>query len=60
MGILAGPLDVPRRPVQDVLAFKAGEPCGYANCEGQLERTTFQGDDALVCDCCETPAIRVL
>lgn len=60
MPTIAGPSGVPRkRPVREFLDEKAGDPCGYAYCPGHLERTCYKGDEALVCDRCEAPAIRV-
>jgi hypothetical protein len=33
--------------------------CQWDGCEGTLGRATFKGDDALVCQTCGTPAVRV-
>lgn len=35
----------------------ADEPCAYC-ATGTLSRATFDADDAVVCDSCETPAVR--
>lgn len=61
MAALSGPSDVPveKPTARTALDDHAGDPCGYADCSGQLERTTYKGNDALVCDACETPALRV-
>lgn len=42
------------RPLSD----GEGGDCGAGGCGGQLERTSYKGDDALVCSECETPAVR--
>lgn len=32
--------------------------CQWDGCAGTLNRTTFGGDEAIVCETCGTPAVR--
>lgn len=51
-----------RVPSNDVteplLAALAGDDCRWCG-TGTLAREEFKGDDAVVCDACGTPAVRV-
>jgi len=37
----------------------AGSSCEYPNCTGQLIKGSYKGDHAIVCEECDTPAMRV-
>ena len=43
---------------ESVLAALVGDGCHWC-AAGTLERETFKGDDAVVCENCGTPAARV-
>lgn len=43
---------------ESVLAVLAGTDCDWCGA-GTLVREEFKGDDAMVCDDCGTPAVRV-
>lgn len=36
-----------------------GTVCQYGNCAGTLRHATFKGDEAVVCERCGTPAVRL-
>jgi hypothetical protein len=44
---------------REVLASVVATPCPLSGCDGELDRETFKGTDALVCARCGTPAVRV-
>ena len=44
---------------RDLLARLDGADCPVPDCAGVLERRAFKGDDAVVCDDCDTPTLRV-
>ena len=43
---------------EPVLAALVGDDCNWC-ATGTLARDEFRGDDAVVCEDCETPAVRV-
>jgi hypothetical protein len=43
---------------ESVLAALVGDECSWC-ASGTLARETFKGDDAVVCENCGTPAVRV-
>ena len=43
---------------EPVLAVPVGDDCPWC-ATGTLARGEFRGDDAVVCEECETPAVRV-
>lgn len=43
----------------DVLVRLDGADCTMPDCAGKLERRPFKGTDAVVCDDCDTPPVRV-
>ncbi|MFC7097677.1 HVO_A0556 family zinc finger protein [Halobaculum marinum] len=43
----------------DVLDRLAGDTCVQPTCDGTLDRQPFKGTDAVVCDDCGTPPVRV-
>ncbi|WP_167599459.1 HVO_A0556 family zinc finger protein [Halorussus marinus] len=47
-----------RHATDSVLATLAGDDCDWCS-SGTLVRGRFKGDDAVVCEDCETPAVRV-
>ena len=36
-----------------------GTDCQYGDCGGSLRHETFKGDEAVVCEECGTPAVRL-
>lgn len=36
-----------------------GTDCQYDDCPGTLRHATFKGDEAVVCEDCGTPAVRL-
>ena len=42
----------------DLLTTLAGDECRWC-ATGTLSREEFKGDDAVVCENCDTPAVRV-
>ncbi|WP_277554141.1 HVO_A0556 family zinc finger protein [Halobaculum limi] len=44
---------------RDVLARLDGDDCTLPACDGTLDRQPFKQTDAVVCDECGTPQVRV-
>ena len=43
----------------DVLALLDAEPCPSPDCTGDLDRGTYKDTDAVVCDVCSVPVVRL-
>ena len=48
-----------RRTGHDLLVDLVDEPCPLTNCSGTLMRAAFRGTEAVVCDDCAVPALRL-